>query len=173
MLDIHDVHIVFELKPSESGQEEFDCNYYLIKHETRTVFWLDKFDASGLSIWSEVSGVKSATHVRKSRSPLKTILSCNRYCSLFPDHLIEASYWYVISTYWAYRLDTMSCAGIIAPCFRLVFKRKPRLLTNWGAFCFMPLLVKILQAITMWSWTEFSRPSIFRYHDIGYINSAI
>jgi len=66
-LDINDVHIVFELKPREEdvGNSQLECRYYLVQHKTRTVFWLDNFDASCLPMWSEVSGVKSPTHVRK------------------------------------------------------------------------------------------------------------
>jgi len=76
-----DVHIVFELVPwpeDEVKENEplshYICNYYLVKHGTRTVFWLDDFDASELPIWSEVSGVKSPAQVRKFPS---NIPACN------------------------------------------------------------------------------------------------
>ena len=72
-----DVHIVFELMPwpedevkEERLSSKYICNYYLVKHGTRTVFWLDDFDASELPIWCEVSGVKSPALVRKCSSDI-------------------------------------------------------------------------------------------------------
>lgn len=67
-----DVHIVFELMPwpedelAEDGSlSHYICNYYLVKHDTRTVFWLDDFDASEIPVWNEVMGVEEPAHVRK------------------------------------------------------------------------------------------------------------
>lgn len=68
-----DVHIVFDLQAQEDPQVEdgkarqrYDCNYYLVKHTTRTVFWLDDYDAREFPMWDEVLGVESASQVRKS-----------------------------------------------------------------------------------------------------------
>lgn len=66
-----DVHIVFEVMPrlkegAEQGKSKYICNYYLVKHSTMTVFWLDDVDAGDkFPIYFEVMGVESRTHIRK------------------------------------------------------------------------------------------------------------
>ncbi|KAK1231013.1 hypothetical protein PQX77_005874 [Marasmius sp. AFHP31] len=61
------------------------CRYYIADHSTRTVFWLDKFNADEMDVWSEVKGVTELTHIR---------------------HAIEAQYWYHCQLFPdSYRLD--------------------------------------------------------------------
>ncbi|KAK1231015.1 hypothetical protein PQX77_005876 [Marasmius sp. AFHP31] len=57
----------------EEVDDSCPCRYYIADHSTKTVFWLDKFDADQMEVWSEVKGVTEVTHIR---------------------HAIEAQYWY-------------------------------------------------------------------------------
>ncbi|KAL0061131.1 hypothetical protein AAF712_012051 [Marasmius tenuissimus] len=57
----------------EEEEDSCPCRYYIADHSTRTVFWLDKFNADEMEVWSEVKGVTEMTHIR---------------------HAIEAQYWY-------------------------------------------------------------------------------
>lgn len=89
-----DVDIVFELIPrgnnkSRNSLSKYTCNYYLVKHSTRTVFWLDRFDASKFAIWHEVPDVTSPSHVRKYSFFTPTSVKLTGL-----GHMIEASYWY-------------------------------------------------------------------------------
>ncbi|KAJ8095951.1 hypothetical protein PM082_015172 [Marasmius tenuissimus] len=56
-------------------EEDDTCpsRYYIADHASRTVFWLDRFDADQMHVWSVVKGVTEITHIR---------------------HAIEAQYWY-------------------------------------------------------------------------------
>ncbi|KAL0573613.1 hypothetical protein V5O48_008343 [Marasmius crinis-equi] len=67
-----DVHIAFDVyyEPEKDGCA---CRYYIADHSTRSVFWLDPFEAHTLSVWEEVRGVERLTHIR---------------------HALEAQYWY-------------------------------------------------------------------------------
>lgn len=73
-----DVDVVFDLHPADPHDEDtstrYDCKYYLVKHSTRTVFWLDDYDASEFPLWGEVLGVVSHSQVRKS-APFSCCLS--------------------------------------------------------------------------------------------------
>ncbi|KAJ8095928.1 hypothetical protein PM082_015149 [Marasmius tenuissimus] len=57
----------------EEEDDSCPCRYYIADHASRAVFWLDKFDAEQMDVWSEVTGVTEMTHIR---------------------HAIEAQYWY-------------------------------------------------------------------------------
>lgn len=57
-----DVDIVFDILLS--SQETLICNYYLVSHAKRAIFWLDKVEASDFYVWEEVKGIKSTHELR-------------------------------------------------------------------------------------------------------------
>ncbi|KAK1225364.1 hypothetical protein PQX77_011697 [Marasmius sp. AFHP31] len=66
------INIAFDLS-YQAEDDSCRCQYYIADHSTRTVFWLDEYDADKMQVWSEVTGVTKLTHIR---------------------HAIEAEYWY-------------------------------------------------------------------------------
>ncbi|KAJ8095935.1 hypothetical protein PM082_015156 [Marasmius tenuissimus] len=64
---------MFYEEAEPDGVDKCPCRYYIADHASRTVFWLDKFNADEMFVWSEVKGVRELTHIR---------------------HAIEAQYWY-------------------------------------------------------------------------------
>ena len=56
---------VFQLCSKEDDPNEYTCEYYIADHNTRSVFWLDVFEASWVPTWSMVKGVTNAGHVGK------------------------------------------------------------------------------------------------------------
>ncbi|KAF8916378.1 hypothetical protein CPB85DRAFT_282509 [Mucidula mucida] len=72
-IDIPDTaDLVFDLIRGESDNRIF-CAYYFADHANRSIFWLDTYYARYFSIWSEIKGATSVSHV---------------------GHIIEAQYWY-------------------------------------------------------------------------------
>ena len=68
--DLHDalpddVELVLEIVPF---QHKSICGYYFVNHSRRCLFWLEKFDASG--ICDDVKAVVSLPHLREHRLEL-------------------------------------------------------------------------------------------------------
>ncbi|KAK7026848.1 hypothetical protein VNI00_015390 [Paramarasmius palmivorus] len=75
------VNIVFDLHLDK--QHKLDrCEYYLVNHAARVVFWLDKFELndSTLHVWSEIQGVSKFSHVRHAIEAQYW-----QHCQFFPD----------------------------------------------------------------------------------------
>ncbi|KAF9262575.1 hypothetical protein L218DRAFT_903499 [Marasmius fiardii PR-910] len=66
------MNIVFDMF-YDPAEETCPCRYYIADHATRSVFWLDRFDADQLEVWGEVKGVTELAHI---------------------GHAIESQYWY-------------------------------------------------------------------------------
>jgi hypothetical protein len=58
-IDLSQNELVLDLQQTDDGQ--FQCGYYLMEDTTRSVFWLEKFDASPLL--AEVSGAEMPSHI--------------------------------------------------------------------------------------------------------------
>ncbi|KAL0064131.1 hypothetical protein AAF712_008991 [Marasmius tenuissimus] len=57
----------------EEEDDSCPCRYYIADHTSRVVFWLDKFNADEMDVWSEVKGVTEATHIHVLTSMSSTI----------------------------------------------------------------------------------------------------
>ncbi|KAL0574220.1 hypothetical protein V5O48_007740, partial [Marasmius crinis-equi] len=68
----NNVDIVLDLF-YEAEDDSCWCQYYIADHTTRSVFWLDSYDADNMYVWLEVKGVTELSHIR---------------------HAIESQYWY-------------------------------------------------------------------------------
>ncbi|KAG7091400.1 hypothetical protein E1B28_010437 [Marasmius oreades] len=105
------MNVVFDMfYDSEDGT--CPCRYYIVDHTTRSVFWLDKFDADQLQVWEEVKGVTELTHIRHA------IESQYWYhCHLFPDSFCmgeaEVDELKDIITYWI--CDVLTSQGSTSP----------------------------------------------------------
>ncbi|KAE9407933.1 hypothetical protein BT96DRAFT_55301 [Gymnopus androsaceus JB14] len=64
-------NVVFSINDDDPAK--YICDYYVADHTTRSVFWLDTFNASWLPYWSETKGVSSLAHI---------------------EHAVVAQYWY-------------------------------------------------------------------------------
>jgi len=77
-IDLSQNELVLDLQQTDGGQ--FQCGYYLMEDATRSVFWLEKFDASPLL--AEVSGAEMPSHISTShffnRFFFATLMSLNR-----------------------------------------------------------------------------------------------
>ncbi|KAF9467789.1 hypothetical protein BDZ94DRAFT_1247715 [Collybia nuda] len=80
--------LVLELTKQDDGK--FATSYYFANHETRTIYFLDEFDASNLPVWPEVQGVTSPTHIKHEIE-----VQYWHHCLLFPCAL-ELSHGIVI-----------------------------------------------------------------------------
>ncbi|KAF9019693.1 hypothetical protein BDZ89DRAFT_1072834 [Hymenopellis radicata] len=65
--------LVFDLIRAESDNR-IVCAYYFADHANRSIFWLDTYYAHYFSIWSEIKGATSVSHLRY-------------HCQLFPNCL--------------------------------------------------------------------------------------
>ncbi|KAL0573615.1 hypothetical protein V5O48_008345 [Marasmius crinis-equi] len=68
----NNVDIVLDLF-YEAEDDSCCCQYYIADHTTRSVFWLDSYDADNMRVWLGVKGVTELSHIR---------------------HAIESQYWY-------------------------------------------------------------------------------
>jgi hypothetical protein len=59
-MDFASNELVLDLQRSQDGN--ICCGYYLVDDDTRTLFWLDEFDAS--SLLTEVRGITSPSHMK-------------------------------------------------------------------------------------------------------------
>lgn len=57
----HDPDLVLEVVPWD---EELVCGYYFVNHDSRCLFWLEEFDASGFC-HNEIQAVVSLSHLSK------------------------------------------------------------------------------------------------------------
>jgi len=83
-----DHDLVLDIMPTEDG--EILWSYYYACHETRCLFWLERYD--GDDMISELEGVESPAHVSESQSSTSH--------SLIPliwhtEHRLEGLYWYI------------------------------------------------------------------------------
>ncbi|KAK0459284.1 uncharacterized protein EV420DRAFT_313641 [Desarmillaria tabescens] len=70
--------LVFELvRDPDTGEQ--CCAYYFASHDTRSVFWLDDFNAAYFNIWDGVKGVTEPSHVG-----LEIEAQYWYHCQLFP-----------------------------------------------------------------------------------------
>jgi len=74
-----DVNIVFDIQRND---EDLYCGYYIVDHCTRSVFWLDTFEAQWFPVWFEVEGVTSLAHIQH-----EIISQYWFHCSLYPHSL--------------------------------------------------------------------------------------
>ncbi|KAG7091401.1 hypothetical protein E1B28_010438 [Marasmius oreades] len=105
------MNVVFDMF-YDSEDDTCPCRYYIVDHTTRSVFWLDKFDADQLQVWEEVKGVTELTHIRHA------IESQYWYhCHLFPDSFCmgeaEVDELKDIITYWI--CDVLTSQGSTLP----------------------------------------------------------
>ncbi|KAJ4490178.1 hypothetical protein J3R30DRAFT_3360973 [Lentinula aciculospora] len=70
---------VFNLRTDEGNPDDYICEYYIADHASRSVFWLDTVDADTFSVWWEVKGVTSATHIEHA-----VVSQYWYHCHLFP-----------------------------------------------------------------------------------------
>jgi hypothetical protein len=82
-----DYDLVLDIMPAE--EETVQWSYYYACHETRCLFWLEKYDGSHMT--SELHGVDCPAHVSASKPPS---------CAIVPliwreEHCLEGLYWYI------------------------------------------------------------------------------
>ncbi|GAV99516.1 hypothetical protein LENED_000976 [Lentinula edodes] len=70
---------VLNLRIDEGKTDKYTCEYYIANHATRSVFWLDTVDADSFSVWWEVKGVTSSTHIEHAVASLYWY-----HCHLYP-----------------------------------------------------------------------------------------
>ncbi|KAJ3901872.1 hypothetical protein F5879DRAFT_806447, partial [Lentinula edodes] len=70
---------VLNLRIDEGRTDKYTCEYYIANHATRSVFWLDTVDADSFSVWWEVKGVTSSTHIEHAVASLYWY-----HCHLYP-----------------------------------------------------------------------------------------
>ena len=80
--------IVLDVSPDEPHRTFW--SYYYACHDTRCLFWLEKYDTTYLT--SELDGVESPAHLSKSQAfrVFRPIFTIRR-----TGHRLEALYWYV------------------------------------------------------------------------------
>ncbi|KDR80111.1 hypothetical protein GALMADRAFT_136654 [Galerina marginata CBS 339.88] len=71
-----DSDLVIELQHDEDG--DLQATYYYAHHLSRSIFFLDTYEAENLSVWSEAPGATSKSHLR---------------------HEIEAQYWFFLQLF--------------------------------------------------------------------------
>jgi hypothetical protein len=54
-----DAELVLEITPDDQGM--LQCGYYFVDHQTRSLFWLEEFEAEDLTY--EIKGLSSAAHL--------------------------------------------------------------------------------------------------------------
>ena len=70
--------------------KEIEWSYYYACHETRCLFWLDKYDASYIAL--ELDGVESPAHLSASRA----FTICAAFSLIWrTEHRFESLYWYI------------------------------------------------------------------------------
>ena len=80
--------MVLDIRRNEYGKTQW--SYYYACHDTRCLFWLDKYDATFLT--SELDGVGSPAHLSASQAfTICTLFSLIRRTG----HRLEDLYWYV------------------------------------------------------------------------------
>jgi hypothetical protein len=72
-LDFASNELVLDLQRSQEGN--VCCGYYLVDDDTRTLFWLEDFDATPLL--AEVGGITSPSHISEFERRL-IFLVCGR-----------------------------------------------------------------------------------------------
>ncbi|KAJ3975702.1 hypothetical protein EV361DRAFT_945956 [Lentinula raphanica] len=80
---------VLSLRSESDDPNDYTCEYYIVDHDTKTMFWLDSVNAEMFSAWWEVKGVTSPTHIgnRAVTCPLSALTSPI-------EHIVVAFYWY-------------------------------------------------------------------------------
>ncbi|KAJ7735354.1 hypothetical protein B0H16DRAFT_133047 [Mycena metata] len=77
-LDTDAIDIVLDLRDEQSA-EAIECGYYLVDHSKRSVFWMEDFKMSQISLWKRIPGINSTSHIG--------LVLENEYwqhCDLFP-----------------------------------------------------------------------------------------
>lgn len=77
--------LVLEYSPDEPNS----CQYYLVDHEYRVIFWLHEHD---LTDCINVRGAKDDAHISKCRD--KHLLSRATILIINEEYLLENHYWY-------------------------------------------------------------------------------
>lgn len=80
---------VLNLRIDEGKTDKYTCEYYIANHATRSVFWLDTVDADSFSVWWEVKGVTSSTHIGKIFSLAQCLT-----LRISIEHAVASLYWY-------------------------------------------------------------------------------
>jgi hypothetical protein len=60
-LDTDNIELVVQ---PVSGNQPGSCQYYLVDHVTRTLFWLHAYDQATNSVFDDIEGVCDPSHIR-------------------------------------------------------------------------------------------------------------